>query len=485
MKKLHILFLKSKAAVGFWKSIVFSILLTALVIAIDYFGLFSAFISPIFLTKIEVARSILSSLVGTYLTITTFTFSTILTVLSAYASSYSPRVTENFMSNDSTLRVLGMFVGGFLYSIVTLFFMKNTDPEAMVIASTVIILYSIVGIAYFVRFIFTVARSMTTAGLISDVTKDADATIDRCLKDFKGHVRIDSIHDEGFSKMTTIRFRDHGMLDVIDVDEILRRFSGDSAMLVLLPIEGDFLSENEVVARYLYNNDMTDLELERVQNDLEQCLHVGSEKMVDHDYRFSIEKLTEIALRAISPGINDPNTAIHCLRYMGVLLGRIAAVAENYTMIKTKDTAEHVFKLVYPDFHLESDLERLFAPLVHYGKEDLRVMTSIFEALASARRVACKSNREIIDRFATYALQHSEKSFPYLADRITLSRVFSPFATQITAARKILGEDTWKAAEMKERSLGLVSHRLSIKERIEDAREAELSASSEIIENEG
>ncbi|MDO5733797.1 MAG: DUF2254 family protein [Eubacteriales bacterium] len=495
MDKFKLFISRSKSSLAFWRNILIAIFLTLMVVLIDYYGVFASYIPDFFLTKIDVARSILSSLGGTYLTITTFTFSTILTVLSTYSSNYSPRVIENFLSNDITMKVLGMFVGGFFYSIVSLFFMKSTDSEAMVIASTVIVFYSVMAIGNFVLFIFSVSKSLQESELIKDVVGDSNQVITRCIKDYSGKVRLSSVNTDRYQESLSLRFKDNGYLELISTKELLQEFKGQDAMLMLLPIEGDFLSENEVIARYLYNGELTDEEKEEISAAINRNLHVGTEKVIENDYRFSIEKLTEIALRAVSPGINDPNTAVDCLRYMGVLVGRLASVAESFTLLEANAEGEACaaedygvdsgnFKLVYPDFQLGEDLHYFYAPIVHYGGSDLTVVLAIFASLASARRVAAEDNRKIIDNFASYALEHVAENFTHPEDRIKLAFSFSPFSLASEEGKAALGEKIWTQAQNYDRQLGYASRRQNLSEKIEGAAEADASASAEQDESE-
>lgn len=101
MGKIRLFMDSNKSAIYLLRYIVLAIFLTIIVIGIDYFGIGKSLISEILLTKIDVARSILTALSGSFLTITTFTFSTILSVLSTYSSNYSPRVVENFLAKKS------------------------------------------------------------------------------------------------------------------------------------------------------------------------------------------------------------------------------------------------------------------------------------------------------------------------------------------------------------------------------------------------
>lgn len=88
--------------------------MSAIIILIDNGTLpIQQYIPNIFFTSVDLAKQILGTLAGALLTITTFTFSTILIVLTMYSSQFSPRVVDNFLTNKITMKVLGLFVGVF------------------------------------------------------------------------------------------------------------------------------------------------------------------------------------------------------------------------------------------------------------------------------------------------------------------------------------------------------------------------------------
>lgn len=79
-------------------------------------------IPSIFLTNIELGKDIMGILAAAILTMTTFTFSTVLVVLTTYTSQFSPRTPENFVHGQVTRRVLGIFLGGFVYTSLSLLY---------------------------------------------------------------------------------------------------------------------------------------------------------------------------------------------------------------------------------------------------------------------------------------------------------------------------------------------------------------------------
>ncbi len=137
-------------------------------------------------TTVSLARSILTVIATSLLTMTTITFSTIMVVLSVYSSQFSPRTLQNFISDRVTQTVLGVFIAGFTYSIVSLLFIDEREPEILVLSAFFAILLSLLSIGYFIRFIQYIARAIQVNNLIEELSNDVLNTLENKKKDISG-----------------------------------------------------------------------------------------------------------------------------------------------------------------------------------------------------------------------------------------------------------------------------------------------------------
>ena len=150
MLKLRLLFKRRQIlfhtviyiALGFLLAIIVSL------IDRDAWGLIQ-YIPKALTTTPSMAKNILTTLAGSLLTITTFTFSTVLTVLSIYSSNFTPRIVENFLHKKITMQVLGLFVGAFIYSILTLW--KTLNQEQCISYCCSLFIICILIFVYFCR----------------------------------------------------------------------------------------------------------------------------------------------------------------------------------------------------------------------------------------------------------------------------------------------------------------------------------------------
>lgn len=411
ISKIKIFYSENKMWVYLGKYILISFLLAVVAILIDTkFIPVLEYIPDLFLTSVDLAKVILGTLSGSLLTITTFTFSTIMVVLTMYSSNFSPRVVNNFLTDKITMKVLGIFVGGFFYCILALFFMRKAFSEYLVVSATIAVIYSALCIIYFVIFVYNVSSSIQATNLIGRLYDESREIIERTLKFREDHVSLDHYEMGLFGSKLEIVSDKSGYLVLIDFKEILNILKNIRSEFVVKVEVGEFISKNQLIASLHYNEDFEDEEL---MHRLLKKFSIEEERIAYGDYRFSLQKVIDITLRAMSPGINDPNTAIHCINILGVILSNISEIEDRYTLIKDEESKSQI---IYEEFHFEEDLYFTFYQVVHYGKEDISIVVAIFNALKTINRSSSPEKEITIKEFADYVYQSSINNFSHKFD---------------------------------------------------------------------
>lgn len=388
-----------------------SLLLAVVVIMIDskYIPILE-YIPDVFLTSVELAKLILSTLTGALLTMTTFTFSTIIVVLTMYSSDFSPRVVNNFLTDKTTIRVLGMFVGGFFYCILALFFMRKSFSQYLVLSATIAVIYSVLCVIYFVVFIYRVASSIQMTKLISKIYDESCEIIERALKYRKNQMSVETYDVGIFESRKDIRAYRSGYLESIEFKDILSILKDVETKLFIEVDIGDFVAQNQKIGTLYYNETLLD---DAIIDKILKQFSIEEERMAYNDYRFSLEKIIDVALRAISPGINDPNTAIHCINILGVLLSKLGEIKGTYTVIKNDWSKSEV---IYEDFNFKEDLYYTFYQLVNYGKGDISVVVAMLNALKIIKQSASSEKESVIEMYGDYIYENSISNFTHLLD---------------------------------------------------------------------
>lgn len=414
------------------KYILISFILAVIAILIDtkFFTILSM-IPSVFLTSVELAKMILGTLAGALLTITTFTFSTIMIVLTMYSSNFSPRVVNNFLTDKISMKVLGIFIGGFFYCTLTLFFMRNSISDYSVVSATIAVLYVGLCVFYFVAFVYRVASSIQATKLIKRVYDESSQIIDRSLEFKKNRENIDSYESEVFKGKFPLFCKQNGYLDSIDFKKILNLLADCKARLIIRVDIGVFISKNEEIATLYYHQEIEEDLVEKILVNF----FIEDERFADNDYRFSIEKIVDITLRAISPGINDPNTAVYCIHILGVLLSKLGNEKGRYALIKEENSQAEI---IYENYDFDKELYFTFYQIIHYGKNDLSIVLAIFDALKTIKLNASDDKIEIIESFSNYLYDSAAPNFSLAMDMKALNFAKADWTN---ASKSTLGVD--------------------------------------------
>jgi uncharacterized membrane protein len=167
---------------------------------------------------------------------------------------------------------------------------------------------------------------------------------------------------------------------------------------------GDYVTNNTKVFTIYYNLDEMEMD-ELNEETLNKCLDfilVGKERNKSKDIEFGLQKLTEVALRAISPGINDPNTAIFCIKQAGMVLDRIAKANIENTYYYNEDNE---LTLIFEDISFDYLLYKTFYQLRYYSKRDVSVAASILEALIIIAEGNEQEIKDITWEFGNYIVK--------------------------------------------------------------------------------
>ena len=418
---LQRIILKFRKSVWIYPSIIsFISLVGAVLVGMADSGSFLSlpeFVPEFFLTSVELSKDILGVIAGSLITMTTFTFSTTMVVLTTYSSQFSPRTVENFLSDDDTMKALGVFMGGFVYSIVTLFFMKNSLGDQLVVSATIGIAYAIVCLVQFTMYIHHVGSYIQTNNLIDRLYQEAEKKISDYISLIDEGTLMDESTWGGEDLVLRIRSRKAGYIQLIDHSSIYRTAGDIKGTVVLEKINGQFVTDDSTLFSVYF-----DEEIQVDEASVEELLDsitIGKQKSEIQDFNFSMQKIVEIALRAISPGINDPNTASHCLRIIGVLLGKIAHIEGGYMLYKGEE--DHP-KVAYEIIEFSQELRSSYHQILHYGKEDVSVMQNMLKSIRFAAEKASADNSKAIERYLEHIWGVLGKTYGNSYDLRTLER---------------------------------------------------------------
>lgn len=271
------------------------------------------------------ARTVLSAIATSLITVTSLTFSLTVLTLQLASSQYSPRLLRTFTRDRFVHRTLALFLGSFVYALTVLRTVRTPEgsrdafvPQLSVTVAFGLTLASTLGL---VLFLAHLAREIRVETILRNVHEDAGRSFDRVLGE---RDTLSGPEVEQLQAPVTQRLHAPSSGFVVGIDpEALREAAAETGAVVLVdrPV-GDALVEGTPVARAwsVAGGSLSDDDLAALQDRLAHALDTGFERTSQQDVAFGLRQLTDVAVKALSPGINDPTTAVHALNHAAALL---------------------------------------------------------------------------------------------------------------------------------------------------------------------
>jgi uncharacterized membrane protein len=273
------------------------------------------------------ARDMLSTLAGSMMSIMGVTFSMTLVALALASSQNTSRILSNFMRSRVTQITLGIFAGIFAYCLIVLRTIRSGDvefvPSLAVFFAFVLALGSI-GVLVF--FIHHIASSIQASSIIASITQDTIASIERLFPERLGHGPDDEDQDQvrqSLAEMTwhAVPAEMNGYLQSVDNDALLRLARDRQTVVRMERGIGAFVVQNTALAS-LALEDPPDQETIAALN---ACYSISRHRTIEQDPAFGIRQIVDMALKALSPGVNDTSTAVMSVDYLTAILAQLAS----------------------------------------------------------------------------------------------------------------------------------------------------------------
>ena len=255
----------------------------------------------------DAVDTILSIIASSMLAVTTFSLGTMVAAYSAAASSATPRATTLLIEDRTTHNVLATFIGSFLFALVGLITLRTGayGEQGRVVLFIVTIAVVVIVVLALLRWI----EHLTKLGRVSDtIDRVENATLQavrsRIEHPHLGCTPMDPDEIEPGPGATAIQPSEIGYIQYIDVAALSQAAERIDANIYITALPGVFCDATTTVG--FVTGECDDTLSEEIRN----CFVIGTARTFDQDPRFGFCVLTEIALRALSPGINDPGTAI-------------------------------------------------------------------------------------------------------------------------------------------------------------------------------
>lgn len=275
----------------------------------------------------EGARQMLSTLAGSMMTVMGVTFSMVLVALALASSQYTSRILRNFMRSRVTQVTLGIFAGIFAYCLIVLRTIHGGDAEFVPsLAVSFAFFLALGGVGTLIFFIHHIASSIQASSIIASIAHETIAAIDRL---FPEKLRHGPDEDEGqdqvlqsLDKRTwyAVPAEVSGYIQSVDNDVLLRLARDRKTIVRMEHGVGAFVVQDAALASLAltYPPDQAMIAA------LNKAYSISRHRTVEQDPAFGIRQIVDMALKALSPGVNDTSTAVMCVDYLTAILARLA-----------------------------------------------------------------------------------------------------------------------------------------------------------------
>lgn len=374
----------------------------------------------------DAARLVLTTIAAAVITVVGIVFSITIVVLTLASTQFGPRMLRNFVRDKGTQVTLGAFVATFCYAVITLVSIGGGSrgdfvPHLSITAALTLTLLDVGVLIYFLNHIASMIQLPMVIAKIADTLADEISAQQSSQVFGIGAARGPSC-DELLQQLLTsgaeIRTQHSGYLQVIRHESLLKVATTAEAVVQLPYRPGHFLVSGQVMAR-VWPAEAAHF----VEQNLLRGHVTGPYRTLTQDISFGFDQLVEIALRALSPAVNDTFTALTCIDWIGDCLCRIST--SWHPQRTRRDSTGHIRVIAY-----QADFERLVERAYEKIRQAAGGMPAIMirqldSLLKIAEQTPDRRRRTVLVRQAERIQQASARSVPDADDRADVTRAYN------------------------------------------------------------
>ncbi|WP_224489369.1 DUF2254 domain-containing protein [Robertkochia flava] len=342
-------------------------LLTFIVLYLEQFGI-SAYLEkavPILIIEdAQTARTILSTFISGLISLMVFSFSMVMILLNQASNNFSPRLLPGLISNRKHQLVLGTFLASLIYCIFMLISIETsgTKDRTPGFPILVAIILTIICLGVFVYFIHSISQSIQVNTILDTIHKTSKKRLNELISESEKHAEFpDTAQWHEYHANKTGYYQDIMSESLLTIAE-----KQETRLEIIVP-KGSFVLKGIPLLRS--ENPLEEESLKTIRN----SILYSKNELLEDNYVLAFKQITEIAVKAMSPGINDPGTALNAIDYL----------TELFAIRMKKEDQNFLFKDDQPQIKLTTVsfsnlLYNVMASLRLYCKHDVSIMQKLF-----------------------------------------------------------------------------------------------------------
>jgi uncharacterized membrane protein len=324
----------------------------------------------------QVAQVILAAIAASMMTVVSIVFAILLMTLTLASMQFSPRILVSFARDRVTQWTLGIFLGTFSYSMAALPAARSVpQPFAPVLTVLGAMLLALACVAWLLFFIHHISQAISVNHIVEKIASETEAIIDEIMPEPRRRERMpETPVPEPTEREAPVASDVSGYVRFVDLGRLvfLARSYGVSVRIVRRV--GHFVPAGVPLLTVSRGDRLSPVR----SGELRGAFDLGPTRTLQQDVEFGILQVVDIALRAISPAVNDPSTAISCVDQLSRILIRFAARDEPASLLYDPPGTLRV-SMLWPDF--DRLLDAAFDQIRLYARGDVAVSLRMLRAL--------------------------------------------------------------------------------------------------------
>jgi uncharacterized membrane protein len=323
----------------------------------------------------QVAQVILSAIATSIMTVVSIVFAILLMSLTLASTQFSPRILVSFVRDRATQWTLGVFLGTFSYCMATLPAARS-QPVAFVPVVTVTgaMLLALVAVGWLIFFIHHISQAISVNHIVDRIARETELVIDELMPFPRGRFEPMSQPLPPIADGAPVMNQRSGYIRFLDIKRLLYLAKSWRIQIRVERGVGQFVPAG-VPLLWVSREDRVD---PARAAELVGAFDLGATRTMQQDVEFGIIQIVDIALRAISPAVNDPSTAISCIDQLSRILIRWLSKAPPSSV---QYDPPYVPRVVVPWIGLAGLLDTAFEQVRHYAVADLAVSLRLLRAI--------------------------------------------------------------------------------------------------------
>ena len=316
-----------------------------------------------------------------------FSFSMVMVLLSNATSNLSPRLLPSLIGSRNHQIVLGMYLGTIMFNIIVAmgFDLSDESSEFSSVAVAIAVILGIVCLAMFVTFIHNVSRSIQ----VGVVLKDEHTRTLRAIEGIsERNDKSNSLCPPSYDDLAVYSCSQTGFFQGIDDDALAAFAKKHDAKIYITSLRGLHQIEGDPTLKYSCTGDD-----EEFKDKLAEFLQYDSTQLTHKYYAHGIERMVEVAVRALSPGINDPGTALTSIDFLKNVFVKMIRL-EEWEVVYDKDDEPRIWLRLEK---WESLLKKEILSIYNYGKGDYSIILRLIYILEVLKEKVPKDQTERIE----------------------------------------------------------------------------------------